>query len=238
MKNEMKPNGPQSAWRSSLSSFQLPASNFRLPNLMLAIVAVLLLSFPALCTAGKFNRVLSIGDAAPDWQELPGVDDHTHGLSDYADAKLIVIVFTCNHCPVATANQERLIALQSDYKKQGVRLIAICCNPGAEDNLQAMQERAREKGYNFPYLYDAAQASGRAYGVRQTPTVFVLDGKRKLAYMGAIDDSWDDPARVERDYLRDALDALLAGEKVPVAETRPQGCEIPYLDAKGSSSSR
>lgn len=238
MKNEMKPNGPQSAWRSSLSPLQHPTSDFRLPNLTLAFVAVVLLAFPALCLAGKFNRVLSIGDAAPQWRQLTGVDDRTHALTDYADAKLIVLIFTCNHCPVATANQERLIALQSDYKKPGVRLIAICCNPGPEDNLQAMKERAREKGYNFPYLYDAAQASGRAYGVRQTPTVFVLDAERKLAYMGAIDDSWGDASQVERDYLRDALDALLAGEKVPVAETRPQGCEIPYLEAKRSSSER
>ncbi len=214
-----------------------PRSAYRL--LALAVASALMaLAIPGVCFAGKFNRELSIGDAAPQWRELEGVDDRMHALSDYADAKLILIVFTCNHCPVATANQDRLIALQSDYKKQGVRLIAICCNPGPEDNLQAIKERAREKGYNFPYLYDAAQASGRVYGVRQTPTVFVLDAKRKLAYMGAIDDRWDDAARVERDYLRDALDALLAGRKVPVPETRPQGCEIPYLDAKPSSSAR
>lgn len=207
-----------------------PASNFRLPTLSAAAAVLLLAVVPAFAVAGKFNRVLSIGDRAPEWKELVGTDDRKHALADYAEAKLIVLVFTCNHCPVATANQDRLIGLQKDYQDRGVRLIAICSNLGDDDNLAAMRERAREKAYNFPYLYDGSQAAGRAYGARQTPTVFVLDGDRKLAYMGAIDDSWGDAARVERDYLRDALDALLAGRKVPIAETRSQGCEIPYAE--------
>jgi hypothetical protein len=95
-----------------------------------------------------------------------------------------------------------------------------------------MKQRAKNKGYNFPYLRDADQTVGRAYGARQTPTALVLDGDRKMGYMGAIDDHWEDAGGVERDYLRDAIEALLGGRKVAVPETRPQGCEIPYLERK------
>jgi peroxiredoxin len=186
---------------------------------------------PASAFAGKFNRALSIGDKAPQWSGLLGVDGRKRALADFADAKLIVLVFTCNHCPVATASQDRLVALQKEFLDRGVRLVAVCSNLGQEDDLPAMKERAESNGYNFPYLRDADQSVGRAYGARQTPTALVLDGDRKIAYMGAIDDSWEDAGRVERDYLRDAIEALLAGQRVPVAETRPQGCEIPYLDA-------
>lgn len=233
----MKRSIPHSAYRI-LNCSLFANSEFRLPAVLACAAVVFLYALPAACLAGKFNRELSVGDRAPEWQRLVGTDDRKHALADYAKAKLIVLVFTCNHCPVATANQERLLALQRDYRDQGVRLIAICCNPGDEDNLQAMKERARERAYNFPYLYDAAQASGRAYGARQTPTAFLLDGDRKVAYMGAIDDSWGDAAQVERDYLRDAIDSLLAGQKVPIAETRPQGCEIPYLETEPASPGR
>lgn len=200
-------------------------------KLQVALACWALLAPPTTAVAGKFNRALSIGDKAPRWSGLLGVDGRKRALADDADAKLVVLVFTCNHCPVATANQGRLIALQKEFLERGVRLVAICSNSGEEDDLPAMKERAKSKGYNFPYLRDADQSVGRAYGVRQTPTTLVLDGDRRIAYMGAIDDSWEDAGRVERDYLRDAIEALLAGQKVPVAETRPQGCEIPYLDA-------
>ncbi|HVX59625.1 MAG TPA: thioredoxin family protein [Pirellulales bacterium] len=233
----MKRSIPRSAFRIPNGSLCTTAG-LRFPALLACAALAILYALPAVGIAGKFNRELSIGDPAPEWKGLVGTDDRQHALADYANAKLIVLVFTCNHCPVATANQERLIALQKDYRDQSVRLIAICCNPGEEDNLAAMQERARQRRYNFPYLYDASQASGRAYGVRQTPTVFLLDRGRKVAYMGAIDDSWGDAAQVERDYLRDAIDSLLAVQKVPIAETRPQGCEIPYLETKSDASGR
>jgi peroxiredoxin len=198
----------------------------------IAVACLALLLPPAVASAGKFNRALSIGDKAPEWSGLPGVDGRKRALADYADAKLIVVVFTCNHCPVATANQDRLIALQTEFLDRGVRLVAICSNPGDDEDLPAMKQRAKNKGYNFPYLRDADQTVGRAYGARQTPTALVLDGDRKMGYMGAIDDHWEDAGGVERDYLRDAIEALLVGGKVPVPETRPQGCEIPYLERK------
>lgn len=200
-----------------------------------AVAVLMLLLMPLVATAGKFNRALTIGDQAPDWSGLAGVDGRKHALADFADAKLVVLVFTCNHCPVATANQTRLIALQKDFESRGVRLVAICSNPGDEDGLPAMKKRAEAEGYNFPYVSDADQAVAKSYGARHTPTVLVLDAERKLRYMGAIDDNWQDAAQAKRSYLRDAIEALLAGQRVPIAETRPIGCEIPQVESDETS---
>ena len=178
--------------------------------------------------AGKFNKTLSIADAAPQWQNLQGVDDRQHSLSDYKEAKVVVLVFTCNHCPVATAYQDRLIALQKQYADKTVQVVAINVNTNASDKLDKMKERAQSKGYNFPYLYDPSQKSATSYGASVTPQVFVLDQNRKVAYMGAIDDQMQ-PDRVQRHYVRDAVEALLAGQQPPVTETRQVGCGIEYL---------
>lgn len=170
---------------------------------------------------------VKLGDAAPKWSGLAGVDGQGHDLSQYRTSKAIVLVFTCNHCPVAKAYEERLIELQKDYKSKGVQVIAINVNNLPADRLDKMKDRAAEKGFNFPYLYDASQASGHAYGARVTPHVFVLDQQRKIAYVGAIDDSMDQTA-VKNKYVRDALDALLAGKQPATAETKPVGCGIKY----------
>lgn len=193
---------------------------------------------PGAALAGKFNRVLSIGDRAPDWSGLVGTDGRKYALADFAEAQLVVVVFTSNQCPVATANQGRLIALQKAFELQGVRLLAICSNPGNENSLPAMRQRAEAEGYKFPYLSDADQAVAKAFGAIKTPTALVLDGDRRVRYMGAIDDHWQDAAADGRNYLRDAIEAVLAGQKVPVAETRPQGCEIPRADSKASQTTR
>ncbi|GIX02393.1 MAG: hypothetical protein KatS3mg112_1330 [Thermogutta sp.] len=173
------------------------------------------------------QKGVKVGDPAPDWKGIIGVDDKEHSLSDYKDAKLIVLVFTCNHCPVAKAYEDRLIALQKDYKDKGVQVIAVNVNNIPEDRLDRMKERAKEKGFNFPYIYDSSQKMGHDYGARVTPHVFVLDSERKIAYIGAIDDNMD-PAKVKKHYLRDALDALLQGKTPPVAETKAFGCTIKY----------
>lgn len=170
---------------------------------------------------------LKVGDKAPDWKNLIGVDDKQHSLSDYKDAKVIVLVFTCNHCPVAKAYEDRLIALQKDYQDKGVQVIALNVNTIPEDRLDRMKVRAQEKGFNFPYLYDPTQATGHAYGAKVTPHVFVLDSERKIAYIGAIDDNID-VSKVKRNYLRDALDALLANKAPQTAETKAFGCSIKY----------
>jgi len=171
-----------------------------------------------------------VGRPAPDFQDLVGIDDQKHSLQDYANAKAVVIVFTCNHCPVAVDYEDRLVQLHNDYADKGVQLIAINVNNLEEDRLPAMKKRAAEKGFQFPYLYDPTQKVGRDYGASVTPHVFLLDGQRRLAYVGAIDDN-QDASKVTQHYLRDAIDAVLAGQQPQTAETKAFGCSIKYEDA-------
>jgi len=200
-----------------------PSRPMRGLAIIAALVALALAQQPSL--AGRFNKVLSVGDAGPAWTDLPGVDDRKHGLADLKDAKAVVVVFSCNHCPVATAYEDRLIALAKYYRDKGVAFVAISVSLDPSDDLEKMKVRAREKVYNFPYLHDATQEIARRYGATRTPQVFVLDGKRKIAYMGAVDDD-NEAEAAKKHYLRDALEAALAGKKPPVTETRPRGCEI------------
>ncbi len=174
-----------------------------------------------------FGAKLEIGDDAPDWSGIIGIDDQQHGLSDYKEAKLIVLVFTCNHCPVAKAYEERLVALQKAYGPKGVRVIAANVNNLADDKLGPMKRRAEQMKFNFPYLYDPTQEIARDHGATVTPHVFVLDGRRKIAYMGAIDDSMKADG-VKHPFLKNALDALLAGKEPPQTVTRQFGCGIKY----------
>ena len=141
--------------------------------------------------AAVFARAgeLKIGDAAPNFSGIVGTDDKEHALKDYQSAKLVVLVFTCNHCPVAQAYQDRLMKLQKDYKDKGVQIVAVNVNNLDADKLDKMKERAKEKKFEFPYLYDASQKIGKDFGAKVTPHVFVLDKDRKLAYVGAIDDN-------------------------------------------------
>ena len=170
---------------------------------------------------------LKIGDAAPTFAGIIGIDDKEHGLADYQGAKFVVVAFTCNHCPVAAAYEDRLVALQKDYQAKGVQLVAVNVNTIAADRLDKMKERAAKKGFNFPYLYDATQKIGRDYGATVTPHVFVLDKDRKIAYVGAVDDNMQ-PGKVKSPHLRNALDALLAGKKPPQEVTKQFGCGIKY----------
>jgi thiol-disulfide isomerase/thioredoxin len=197
------------------------------PSRAIALAIVLLAAMAAIGHAGKFNRQLSPGDRAPSWTGLVGVDDRPHALADYK-SKVLVLVFTCNHCPVAQAYEDRLLDLARAYAPRGVGWVAINCNTIEPDKLPAMKARAAEKRYPFDYLYDPSQSSGRAYGARVTPEVFVLDADRRLRYTGAIDDSWSDAAQVKTPYLRQALDALLDGKTPEVAETKPIGCGLLY----------
>lgn len=190
-------------------------------------VAVAAIGIYLLMRTGLPAAELKIGDPAPSWSGIIGIDDREHGLSDYGDAKAIVLVFTCNHCPVAKAYEDRLVALQKDYQAKGVQLVAVNVNTIAADRLDKMKERAKDKGFNFPYLYDESQKIGRDYGATCTPHVFVLDKDRKIAYMGAIDDT-QAAAKVKKHFLRDALDAILAGEKPAKAATKQFGCSIKY----------
>ena len=177
--------------------------------------------------AGEFNTKLSIGDAAPGFDGLTGTDGKTHSLNDYKDAKVVVISFTCNHCPVATAYEGRFVDFVKQYRDKGVTFVAINVNNIPADRLDAMKKRAEEKGFNFDYLFDPGQEVGRAYGATVTPHMFVLCPERKVAYMGSFDDS-KDPKKVKSQFVRDAVDALLAGNTPEVKETKQFGCGIRY----------
>ena len=181
----------------------------------------------ALIGCAQAADTLKIGDKGPDFTGIVGIDDKPHSLADYRDAKVVVLVFTCNHCPVAKAYEERLVKLTSDYKDKGVQVIAVNVNNLDADKLDKMQQRAKDKGFNFPYLYDATQKIGEDYGAKVTPHVFVLDKDRKLAYMGAIDDN-QNAEKVTKQSLRKALDSLLEGKTPEEPVTKQFGCGIKY----------
>lgn len=180
--------------------------------------------------AGRYNKVLNIGDAAPAWKDLPGVDGNKHSLSDLKDKEVVVVVFTCNSCPIAEDYQGRLIAFTSKHcgPDRKVALVAINVNVIAEDKLPKMQERAKEKGFNFPYLHDATQKIARDYGAVYTPEFFVLDKKRKIVFMGAMDDR-NMEREVKVNFLEPAVAAALKGELPKITETLGRGCLVRYL---------
>lgn len=183
----------------------------------------------SIANAAKFNRVLDIGSKAPEWKNLEGVDGKRHGLESHKQAKAVVVVFTCNHCPVAKSYEQRLIEFTKKYAKKQVEVVAISVSLYEADQLDRMKERAEEKKYNFAYLHDPSQKIGQAYGVMRTPTVFLLDGERKVAYMGAFDDSMYED-KVTESYLTDGIDAVLAGRSPEVTETKSSGCPVAYED--------
>jgi peroxiredoxin len=171
----------------------------------------------------------SLGAEAPQF-DLPGVDGQNHTLDSYADTDVLVLVQSCNHCPYVQAWEGRLSAIASDYADRGVRVVAVNSNDAdshPEDSFDEMQKRSREQGFTFDYLYDEPQAVAQALGAERTPEVFVYDRDRQLRYHGAIDDNRDETG-VSQQYLRDALDAVLAGSDPAVAETPPVGCTVKW----------
>ena len=162
---------------------------------------------------------------------LPGVDGKTHSLRDYADKKAVVVVFTCNHCPWAQAWEGRINQIQVDYGAKGVQVLAINANDAVShpgDSFEKMKERAAEKDFKIPYLRDDSQTTAQAYGAERTPEVFLFDSAGELQYHGAVDDNGEDPAAVQSAYLREALDAVLAGKSPVTKETPPKGCTIKW----------
>jgi peroxiredoxin len=192
-------------------------------------------------------HMLKIGEKAPDFSLL-GVDGKTYTLSDFKDDPYLVVIFLSNHCPVSHAVETRFIPFVAGLKGKGVGVVAI--NPNSDegiridelgyskytDNYNDMKLYARERGFNFPYLYDGGtQAAAMAYGCLCTPHMFVFDQDRKLRYAGRFDDSQVvDPASVHKMDGANAVEALLAGKPVPVEFTRPFGCSTKWLTKKGS----
>jgi peroxiredoxin len=176
---------------------------------------------------------LDLGSQAPDFS-LPGTDGKTWSLASFKDAKALCVVFSCNHCPYVKAYEGRFVGLQKDLGPGGFQMVAINSNDAVshpEDGFEAMQARAREKGFNFPYLRDESQAVAHAYGAVRTPHVFLFNAGRALAYVGRIDDNWDQPDKVTRHELRDAVEDLLADLPVRVPETFAVGCTIKWKES-------
>lgn len=167
---------------------------------------------------------LSLGDPAPTFR-LPGVDGAVHSLADY-EGQPVAVVFSCVHCPYVVAWEDRLNAIARDYEGRAA-LVAINSNDHLGDSLEQMIERAREKGFVFPFLRDESQEVAAAYQPARTPEVFLLDAERRLVYHGAPDSDHQDPGGAQP-YLRQALDAVLAGTPPPVAETPAVGCTIKW----------
>jgi peroxiredoxin len=193
---------------------------------------------------GPAHPTLAIGATAPDF-ELPGVDGKTYSLADFAAAKVLVVVFTADHCPTAQAYEGRIEKLYADYEDRGVALVAISPNdPRAlrldeqgftdlGDTLEDMKIRAKDRGWKFPYLYDGdTQETARKYGPVATPHVFVFDAQRKLRFVGRVDDN-ENPAKATTHEARDAIEAVLAGREVAVPTTKVFGCSVKWAEKSG-----
>ena len=176
-----------------------------------------------------------LGAPCPRFQ-LPAVDGKTYARDDFASARVLCVMFICNHCPYVKAVEDRIIRLARAFEGRGVQMVAVCSNDAEsypDDAFDKLRDRWREKEYGFPYLHDEAQAVARAFGAVCTPDIFVYDraakdGSRKLAYRGRIDDSWKDESKVTRHELAEALEALVSGG-APSPQQRPSmGCSIKW----------
>jgi peroxiredoxin len=206
-------------------------------KLVLSLFAVAAIAAPVLADDSDFNKKLDIGQKAPGFDGVqastPTGETTSISLGDVKE-DVVVLVFLANHCPVVTAYEDRIYEFTEDYKDKSVKVIGIATSGKSTrktDDLAAIKKRAVEdKKFNYVYGFDDTQEIGRAYGATNTPQFVVLDKDRTVRYMGAMDDNQNE-ARVEKQYVRAAVDALLAGKEVETKATRPVGCGIQY-DAK------
>jgi peroxiredoxin len=190
------------------------------------IITIALVILTASATLAQ--KGYKIGDTATDFK-LKGTDDQMHSLADIKGAKGYVVIFTCNHCPYSKMYEDRIIAIQKKYEAKGYPVVAINPNEpevNADDSFDKMKIRAKEKGFNFWYLFDDGQKIYPQYGATKTPHVFLLDSKRTVKYIGAIDDNARAANDVEEKFLENAIDALIANEKVSPETTKAIGCSI------------
>jgi len=197
-------------------------------KMFLSLAALALVASPAF--AGRYNKVVSVGEKAPTFSGIPATtkagEDTSLTLSDIKE-DVVVLVFLGNHCPVVQAYEDRIIEFTNDYKGKNVKVVGVSVNDLDSDRLPAIKNYMKEKGSNYVYGYDESQQIGKAYGATNTPQFFVLDKDRVIRYTGAMDDNMNE-AKVQKTYLRDAVDALLKGESVEVSETQPKGCGVKY----------
>jgi len=215
---------------------------FLLKTSVFLLIPVFIFSFSV---AFDEHKTLPIGAPAPDFNLL-GVDGKNYSLSSFKDANVLAIVFTCNHCPTAQAYEDRIIKLKNDYEGKGVAVVAIMPNDprsvaldelgytDMSDSYEEMKLRAKEKHFNFPYLYDGeTEKVAKAYGPIATPHIFIFDKQRKLRYHGRIDDV-EKPTKTPNNFdARNAIDALLANKEVPVTTTKVFGCSIKWAEKGG-----
>ena len=210
-----------------------------IPRILWRLTLTILLSLAA--SAQQAHPILAIGSAAPDF-DLPGIDGKNHKLADYASSPVLVVVFICNHCPIAQMYERRVAQLAADYKERGVSVVAIEPNdPKAitideldssdmSDSLEEMKIRAQYKHFSYPYLYDGeTQSVTDAYGPQATPHAFVFDSTRHLRYEGRVDNSYRSEL-VTTHEVRDAIDALLAHREVAVTHTGVFGCSTKWKE--------
>jgi peroxiredoxin len=196
-------------------------------KVLLSLVAVAAISIPAL--AGKYNKVVSVGEKAPTFSGLPAVykgEDTSISLPDIKE-DVVVLVFLARHCPVVVAYEDRIIEFTNEFKDKSVRVVGIAVSSQSQDKIPGIKEYMKEHNSNYVYGYDETQAVGKAYGATNTPQFFVLDKERKIRYTGSLDDNQQE-GKVSKHYLSDAVNAVLKGETPATEETRPVGCGISY----------
>jgi thiol-disulfide isomerase/thioredoxin len=182
------------------------------------------------------HKGLTIGAPLPRFEDLRDVSGKTCSSEEFAEATVLVVVFSCNHCPYVQAYEQRMIALQNDYGKKGLRLVAINANETKhhpEDSFEEMVTRAEAMGFNFSYLRDEDQSTAVAFGATHTPEFFVFapspgEGEHLLRYHGKMDDNYQDASAVRERYLLDAVEAILEGREVARPETHSIGCTIKW----------
>ena len=198
-------------------------------NIIITFTVTLLMSLAHFAYAGGDGY--GVGEKAENFR-LKNVDETWISLSDYSDQEGAIVIFTCNHCPYAKAYEQRIIELHETYAPKGFPVIAINPNDPAafeEDSFENMQKRAKEKGYEFVYLFDEEQTVYPAFGATRTPHVFVLDngqGGWTVEYIGAIDNDYESASNADEKYVADAVEALLDGKKPEVTVTKAIGCSI------------
>lgn len=194
----------------------------------LAIPVIFCLAASAALAGGA----LPIGASMPMTDvKMQGVDGTERTLADVKQPAGTLVVFTCNHCPFAKMWESRIVELGNAYAAKGVGVIAVNANDpkvAPDDSFEAMQQRAKERGMQFPYVVDATSNVARAFGATRTPEAFLFDKDGKLVYHGTIDDNGQEPSKVEKPYLKNALEAVAAGRDVAVKETKSIGCGIKF----------
>jgi peroxiredoxin len=200
-------------------------------NRLILLGGVLILA--GACYAGGFNDVLKPGDAAPAWKDLPGVDGKTYSMADLANKEVVVVVFTCCSCPASEDYEDRIASFVAKHAGPSAKtaLVAINVNATPDDRMPQMKERAKAKGFAYPFLYDESQKIAKLYGASYTPEFFVLNKERKVVYMGAMDDH-DNAKLAKKSYLEEAVTAALAGKNPATRETLARGCRIRWARVK------